>query len=147
MIESVLSFAEPYASSTVELVVDMFDYYSQKIKMSSLEASIMLAGIIVNNGIVMVDYINQLRRGGMTKKEAILNSAKTRLHPILMTALTTILSMSTMALGLGDGSEMMQPMAIVTEGGLIYGTLLTLFVVPCIYDAFNREKNMVEEEL
>ena len=57
-----------------------------------------------------------------------------------MTALTTILSMSTMALGLGDGSEMMQPMAIVTEGGLIYGTLLTLFVVPCIYDAFNREK-------
>ena len=55
--------------------------------------------------------------------------------------------MSTMALGLGDGSEMMQPMAIVTEGGLIYGTLLTLFVVPCIYDAFNREKNMVEEEL
>lgn len=108
---------------------------------------VMLAGIIVNNGIVMVDYINQLRREGMSKKEAIIESGRTRLRPILMTALTTILSMSTMALGLGDGSEMMQPMAIVTEGGLIYGTLLTLIVVPCIYDAFNREKSMVEEEL
>lgn len=108
---------------------------------------VMLAGIIVNNGIVMVDYINQLRREGMSKKEAIVESAKTRLRPILMTALTTILSMSTMALGIGDGSEMMQPMAIVTVGGLIYGTLLTLIVVPCIYDAFNREKSMVEEEL
>lgn len=108
---------------------------------------VMLAGIIVNNGIVMVDYINQLRAEGMSKHHAIVESGKTRLRPILMTALTTILSMSTMALGLGDGSEMMQPMAIVTEGGLVYGTLLTLFVVPCIYDAFHREKSMVEEEL
>jgi HAE1 family hydrophobic/amphiphilic exporter-1 len=108
---------------------------------------VMLAGIIVNNGIVMVDYINQLRQSGMSKKEAIIESGKTRLRPILMTALTTILAMSTMALGIGSGSEMMQPMAIVTVGGLVYGTLLTLIVVPCIYDAFNREKNMVEEEL
>lgn len=108
---------------------------------------VMLAGIIVNNGIVMVDYINQLRREGMSKKESIIESGKTRLRPILMTALTTILAMSTMALGIGSGSEMMQPMAIVTVGGLVYGTLLTLIVVPCIYDAFNREKSMVEEEL
>lgn len=76
-----------------------------------------------------------------------MESGVTRLRPILMTALTTILSMSTMALGLGDGSEMMQPMAIVTEGGLIYGTLLTLIVVPCIYDLFTSNKSMVEEEL
>ena len=108
---------------------------------------VMLAGIIVNNGIVMVDFINQLRRGGMEKKDAIIESGKTRLRPILMTALTTILSMSTMAVGLGEGSEMMQPMAIVTVGGLLYGTLLTLIVVPCIYDAFNRNKSMVEEDL
>ena len=108
---------------------------------------VMLAGIIVNNGIVMVDYINQLRREGMGKREAIIESGKTRLRPILMTALTTILAMSTMAMGIGDGSAMMQPMAIVTEGGLIYGTLLTLIVVPCIYDAFHRDKSMVEEEL
>ncbi len=108
---------------------------------------VMLAGIIVNNGIVLVDYINQLRRGGMDKKEAIIEAGQTRLRPILMTALTTIISMSTMAVGVGSGSEMMQPMAIVTVGGLIYGTLLTLFVVPCIYDAFFRNKSMVEEEL
>ncbi len=108
---------------------------------------VMLAGIIVNNGIVMVDYINQLRRGGMAKKDAIVEAGKTRLRPILMTALTTIISMSTMAIGVGNGSEMMQPMAIVTVGGLVYGTLLTLIVVPCIYDAFNRDKSMVEEEL
>ena len=95
----------------------------------------------------MVDYINQLRRGGMSKKEAIVEAGKTRLRPILMTALTTILAMSTMALGLGSGSEMMQPMAIVTVGGLVYGTLLTLIVVPCIYDALNCEKNMVDDEL
>ena len=108
---------------------------------------VMLAGIIVNNGIVMVDFINQLRRGGMEKKDAIIESGKTRLRPILMTALTTILSMSTMAVGLGEGSEMMQPMAIVTVGGMLYGTLLTLIVVPCIYDAFNHNKSMVEEDL
>ena len=107
----------------------------------------MLAGIIVNNGIVLIDYIIQLRRKGMEKKEAIVESARTRMRPVLMTALTTIISMSTMALGFGQGAEMSQPMAIVVVGGLIYGTLLTLIVVPCIYDAFNKEKNMVEEEL
>ena len=108
---------------------------------------VMLAGIIVNNGIVLVDYINQLRKQGMEKKEAIIEAGKTRLRPILMTALTTILAMSTMAIGYGSGSEMMQPMAIVTIGGLIYGTLLTVIVVPCIYDLFQRNKSMVEEEL
>lgn len=108
---------------------------------------VMLAGVIVNNGIVMVDYINQLRREGMMKREAIVESCKTRLRPILMTALTTILAMIPMALGIGDGAEMMQPMAIVMIGGLVYGTLLTLIVVPCIYDIFNKNKSMVEEEL
>ena len=107
----------------------------------------LLAGVIVNNGIVLVDYINQLRREGMDKKEAIVTAGRTRLRPILMTALTTILAMSTMAMGLGSGSEMMQPMAIVTEGGMLYGTLLTLIVVPCIYDLFTRNKSMVEEEI
>lgn len=108
---------------------------------------VMLAGIIVNNGIVMIDYIIQMRREGMSKKEAIVEAAKTRLRPVLMTALTTIISMSTMAIGMGNGTELMQPMAIVVVGGMVYGTLLTLIVVPCIYDAFNREKNLVEEEL
>jgi len=108
---------------------------------------VMLAGIIVNNGIVMVDYINQLRREGKTKREAIVESATARLRPILMTTLTTVISMSTLALGIGDGASMMQPMAIVMIGGLVYGTILTLFVVPVLYDLMNREKNMVEEVL
>ena len=108
---------------------------------------VMLAGIIVNNGIVMVDFINQLRREGMAKKEAIVEAGRARLRPILMTALTTILSMIPLAFGLGEGSEMIQPMAITMSGGLIYGTLLTLIVVPCIYDVFNKNRSMVEEEI
>ena len=108
---------------------------------------VMLSGIIVNNGIVLVDYINQLRRGGMEKRAAIIESGRTRLRPILMTALTTILGLSTMAVGLGMGADMVQPMAIVAVGGLLYGTLLTLVVVPCIYDLLNRKKDMTEEEI
>jgi len=101
---------------------------------------VMLAGIIVNNGIVLVDYINNLRESGMEKKEAIMTAGRTRLRPVLMTALTTILAMSTMTFGGGMGADLSKPMAIVTIGGLTYGTLLTLYVVPCIYDIFNREK-------
>lgn len=101
---------------------------------------IMLSGIIVNNGIVFVDYANQLIDGGMDKNEALIETGKTRLRPIIMTALTTILGLFTMALGMGQGADMVQPMAIVTVGGLIYGTLLTLFVVPCIYALFNRRE-------
>ena len=108
---------------------------------------VMLSGIIVNNGIVLVDYINQLRRGGLEKRAAIIESGRTRLRPILMTALTTILGLSTMAVGLGMGADMVQPMAIVAVGGLLYGTLLTLVVVPCIYDLLNRKKDMTEEEI
>ncbi len=107
---------------------------------------VMLSGIIVNNGIVLVDYINQLRREGMEKREAIVEAGRTRLRPIFMTALTTILGLLTMAMGIGMGADMIQPMAIVTIGGLLYGTLLTLFVVPCIYDLLNRKKDIKEEE-
>lgn len=107
---------------------------------------VMLAGIIVNNGIVLVDYINQLRRGGMQKKEAIVESGRSRLRPVIMTALTTILGLCTMAAGNGMGADMVQPMAIVTIGGLTYGTLMTLFVIPCVYDIFNRNRDITEKE-
>lgn len=119
----------------------------QEVNVTSMLGFIMLAGLIVNNGIVLIDYINQARREGVSKKEAIIDAGKTRLRPILMTALTTILAMSTSAIGIGEGSEMMRPMAITIIGGLVYGTLLTLVVIPCIYDAFNREKDMREVEL
>ncbi len=103
---------------------------------------VMLSGIIVNNGIVLVDYTNQLIEQGISQKEALVKAGITRLRPIIMTALTTILGLSTMALGIGMGSDMVQPMAVVTIGGLIYGTVLTLFIVPCVYDLFhNREKH------
>lgn len=117
-----------------------------EVSVIALIGFVMLAGIIVNNGIVMVDYTNQLRRRGFDKKDALVEAGKTRLRPILMTALTTIIAMFTMALGLDSGSDMVQPMAVVVVGGMIYGTLLTLIVVPCIYDAFHRNKSMVEEE-
>lgn len=97
---------------------------------------VMLSGIIVNNGIVLIDYMNQLRAEGMEKKEAIVTAGRTRLRPVLMTALTTILALSTMVFSSDMGAEMMKPMAIVTIGGLVYGTLLTLIVIPCIYDLF-----------
>lgn len=120
---------------------------NNEVSVIAMVGFIMLAGVIVNNGIVMVDFINQLRREGMAKKDAIVESCKTRLRPILMTALTTILAMIPMALGMGDGGEMMAPMAITMIGGLVYGTLLTLVVVPCIYDLLTTNKSMVEEEL
>lgn len=101
---------------------------------------IMLAGIIVNNGIVLVDYINQLRERGMEKREAILEAGRTRLRPVLMTALTTIFGLLAMAFGTGMGADLSRPMALVTIGGLTYGTLLTLLVIPCIYDIFHPDK-------
>ena len=106
---------------------------------------VMLSGIIVNNGIVLVDYTNQLRKEGMEKREALIQAGKDRLRPIIMTALTTILGLSTMAAGMGMGGGMVQPMAVVTIGGLIYGTLLTLFVVPCIYELLNRREYKNDE--
>ncbi len=101
---------------------------------------VMLSGIIVNNGIVFIDYTNQLIREGKPKKAALIEAGKTRMRPIIMTALTTILGLCTMAVGVGMGSDMVQPMAVVTIGGLIYGTVLTLFVVPCIFDLFHRKE-------
>ncbi len=108
---------------------------------------VMLSGIIVNNGIVLVDYINQLRRKGKDTLEATVEAGRTRLRPILMTALTTILGLIPMLVSRSNGSAMVRPMAIVTVGGLIYGTLLTLFVIPCIYGSMHRKnKNLQETE-
>ena len=117
----------------------------------SMLGFLVLSGVVVNNGIVFIDCVNQLRIGGMEKREALIETGRIRLRPILMTALTTILGMSTMALGRGTGAEMMQPMAVVSIGGLSYATLMTLFVVPVLYDLLNsktmraREIQMIKE--
>lgn len=107
---------------------------------------VMLSGIIVNNGIVYIDYTNQLIAGGLLQRDALIEAGRTRLRPIIMTALTTILGLFTMAIGVGMGSDMVQPMAVVTIGGLVYGTILTLVVVPCIFDLFHRKRRKKEEE-
>lgn len=83
----------------------------------------------------------------MEKKQAIRQAGMTRLRPILMTAVTTVLGLVPMVVGNSMGTDMTRPMAIVTIGGLIYGTLLTLFVVPCIYDMLNRNKDITEKDI
>lgn len=116
-----------------------------EVSVIALIGFVMLSGIIVNNGIVLVDYINQLRASGMNKREAIITAGRTRIRPVMMTALTTILALSTMAFSDDMGADMSKPMSVVTIGGLIYGTLLTLIVIPCIYDIFMRDKKKAED--
>lgn len=116
-----------------------------EVSVVSMIGFIMLSGIIVNNGIVLIDYINQLRTLGVPRREAIVQAGRTRLRPILMTVLTTVLGLMFMALGTGTGAEMMQPIAIVCIGGLLYATLMTLFVVPAMYEILSpREMRHVD---
>ena len=120
-----------------------------EVSVISLIGFVMLVGIIVNNGIVLVDYINQLRQDGMERREAILEAGVTRMRPILMTTITTILGLIDMAVRKSPGTALMQPIAVVCIGGLVYATLMTLFVVPCIYDMLNKKelRNVREEDL
>ena len=109
------------------------------ISILALIGFVMLTGVIVNNGIVLVDCVNQLRAGGMERREALIEAGATRLRPILMTSLTTVLGLAVMAMGADPGTALMQPVAVVSIGGLLYATLMTLVVVPCIYDLVNRK--------
>ena len=120
-----------------------------EVSVVSLIGFVMLVGIIVNNGIVLVDYINQLRLEGMERREAIVEAGVTRMRPILMTTITTILGLIDMAVRKSAGTALMQPVAVVCIGGLAYATLMTLFVVPCIYDLLNKKelRNVREEDL
>jgi HAE1 family hydrophobic/amphiphilic exporter-1 len=107
---------------------------------------VMLSGIVVNNAIVLVDYIGQLRAAGKDKFTAILEAAKVRFRPILMTAITTILGLTPMALGLGEGAEIRTPLAITVIGGLAFATILTLVVIPCVYAIVDRKGTLVIPE-
>ena len=133
----IIMFTIPLAftGGFIGLLVTGFD-----VSVVSLIGFVMLCGIIVNNGIVLVDYINKLRLDGMDRLEAIVDAGKTRMRPILITALTTVLGLSVMALGIGTGAEMMQPLAIVCIGGLLYATFMTLYIIPLIYDVFNKKE-------
>jgi len=94
---------------------------------------IILGGIVVNNGIILIDTINKLRAKGIDLVTAVIESGKTRLRPIFMTTMTTILGLTPLALGIAEGSELQSPMAITVMGGLALSTILTLFVIPCVY--------------
>ena len=111
-----------------------------EVSVISLIGFVMLTGIIVNNGIVLVDYINQLRLEGKERRDAIVEAGVTRMRPILMTTITTILGLIDMAVRKTAGTALMQPVAVVCIGGLLYATLMTLFVVPCIYDILNKKE-------
>ena len=101
---------------------------------------VVLLGTVVNNGIVFVDYANQLRVGGLERREALIATGKTRMRPILMTALTTILAMASLLFGDDLSSQMSKGMAIVVAGGLAYATLMTLFIIPVMYDILFKRK-------
>lgn len=109
------------------------------ISVTAIIGVLVLVGIVVNNGIVLVDYINQQKEKGKSSFDAIMIAVRDRVRPILMTALTTILGLFPLALGLGEGTEMNQPMGIAVIGGLISSTFLTLYIVPVIYSLFDKE--------
>ncbi|MDH4312281.1 MAG: efflux RND transporter permease subunit [Gammaproteobacteria bacterium] len=108
---------------------------------------IMLAGIVVNQSIVLIDAVNQLRAGGMPKFDAIVEGGKLRLRPILITKLTTILGLLPMALGIGEGAEVRAPMAITVIGGVLLTTFLTLLVIPVVYSVIDRKQFVVQQPL
>ena len=113
--------------------------FGEQLSVISLMGFLVLMGVVVNNGIVFVDYANQLRIGGLQRQDALVATGRTRMRPILMTTLTTVLAMVTMLLSTDAGSEMGKGMAIVIIGGLAYATLMTLFIVPVLYDSFYRK--------
>jgi len=112
----------------------------------SIIGVVMLAGIVVNNAIVLIDYINTLRDKGSTIREALLEASPIRLRPILMTTLTTILGLLPLALGIGEGTEVQAPMAVVVIGGLTVSTLLTLYLLPVLYSVISGVKKKVVDE-
>jgi HAE1 family hydrophobic/amphiphilic exporter-1 len=106
---------------------------------------IVLAGIVVNNAIILLDYANQLRREGLSKREAIVQAGSVRLRPIVMTTLTTVLGLAPMAIGVGEGAEIRTPMAVAVMGGLTLSTLLTLVLIPVVYEWADRKRYELED--
>jgi HAE1 family hydrophobic/amphiphilic exporter-1 len=131
----VILFSIPFALIGVVATLWLFDV---AISIVVLIGAILLAGIVVNNAIILVDYTNQLRRQGLAKLDALKRAGRVRLRPILMTTATTVLGLMPMALGLGEGSELRSPMALTVIGGLLTSTALTLLIIPAVYSMLDR---------
>ena len=131
----VILFSVPFALIGTLGSLWLFDV---KISIVVLIGAILLAGIVVNNAIILVDYTNRLRREGASKVDALLKAGRVRLRPILMTTATTVLGLTPMAIGLGEGSELRSPMALTVIGGLITSTALTLLILPAVYGLLDR---------
>ncbi len=129
----IILFSLPFAFTGVFLALWLTD---TALSVIALIGAIMLVGIVVKNGIVMVDFINLLRERGVGLSHAVVSAGKSRLRPVLMTTLTTILGMLPLAMGVGEGSELWQPMGIAVIGGLAFSTILTLYVIPVVYTIF-----------
>ena len=112
----------------------------QTLNVISVIGMVVLAGIVVNDAIVKIDYTNQLRTRGLACREAIMEASRVRLRPILMTTVTTAFGLFPMSLGLGRGSELQQPLAISVIGGLILATFLTLILIPVAYEIAEKRK-------
>jgi multidrug efflux pump subunit AcrB len=130
-------FTIPFAMSGVFMALWIS---STPLSLIALIGAIMLVGIVTKNGIVMVDYMNLLVERGSNVADAVIAGGKSRLRPVLMTSLTTILGMVPMAMGIGEGSETWQPMGISVVGGLLVSTFLTLFIVPALYAMMEGRK-------
>lgn len=134
-------FESPYQSFIIMFTIPLsfigvvlsLNLYGFAFSITAMIGLIMLAGIVVNNGIILVDFANQSRAAGQDKATAALNAASVRLHPVLMTALTTIIGMFPLSLGIGAGSDFYQPLAITAIGGLTVSTVLTLTYIPVMY--------------
>ena len=118
-----------------------FFFLGKTLNMMAYIGIIMLGGIAVNNAILLIDRINQLRENGMQKKEAIVLAGSQRIRPILMTSLTTILALLPLTIGIGESASLRAPMALAVIGGLVSSTLLTLVVIPCVYWVFDSFSN------
>jgi HAE1 family hydrophobic/amphiphilic exporter-1 len=114
-----------------------FFLFGKSLNMMAYIGIIMLAGIAVNNAILLIDRINQLRENGLEKKEAIVTASAQRIRPILMTSLTTILALLPLTIGIGESASLRSPLALAVIGGMVSSTLLTLAVVPCVYWVFD----------
>jgi HAE1 family hydrophobic/amphiphilic exporter-1 len=133
----VILFSVPFAVIGVLATMSLFGV---TVNVVSLIGFILLAGIVVNDAIVLVDYANRLRRDGLGKLEALVRAGRVRLRPILMTTATTVFGLLPMAIGLGEGAELRTPMALTVIGGMVTSTLLTLLVVPAVYTLVDRSE-------